>query len=154
MAAAICEFFRYSNAAPWYVADDLEQGLAWLGYSMPAALREEVVAPSEALMLQSALTQLTHDGEKPTLGGVARKLGVSQRTLQRKLTAADVSFQDEALRSRVEHAKQLLLTTDLKLDAIADAVGYSFAQSLVRAFRRATGESPMAWARRHRPARQ
>jgi len=150
MAAAICEFFRYTSDAPWYVADDLEQGLAWLGYTMTDALWTEVAASSVHLETQTALTQLAQDGKKPTLALVARKLGVSERTLQRKLTAANVSFRDEVLRSRVEHAKQLLLTTDLKLDAIARAVGYGFSQSLVRAFRQATGESPSAWARSHR----
>ena len=54
-------------------------------------------------------------------------------------------------RLRISHAQELLLETDLILEAIADQCGFANAQHLSGAFRQETGEAPGAFRHRMRP---
>lgn len=54
------------------------------------------------------------------------------------------------IRRRVEHAKELMLTTDESLAQIALACGMSDQAHLCRLFRRIVGVSPFAWRRQWR----
>lgn len=72
---------------------------------------------------------------------VARKLGISKRTLERRLTDEGTSFRDlsnESYKKRLEH---LLLDPRMTADAIAERLGYHDASSLLRASRRLYGVS-------------
>ncbi len=76
---------------------------------------------------------------------VAKALGLSLRTLQRRLEVAQTSLRaerDRHLSLRIEH---LLGGTDLDLDAIAAEVGLSSASHLVSHFRSTHGVTPGAW---------
>ena len=79
----------------------------------------------------------------------ARALGRPPRSLQRELERDGSTFRAEVERARVELAKTLLSTTDLKLEVIAQRVDCS-AASLARLFRRLTGESPSDYRRLER----
>jgi AraC-like DNA-binding protein len=72
---------------------------------------------------------------------VARKIGISKRTLERRLTEEGTSFRDlsnESYKKRLEH---LLLDPRMTADAIAERLGYHDASSLLRASRRLYGIS-------------
>jgi AraC family transcriptional regulator len=51
------------------------------------------------------------------------------------------------MRTRVEAAKTLLLTSPNSTAAVAEAVGYGDVSQLNRTFRQLTGASPAAWRR-------
>ena len=55
---------------------------------------------------------------------------------------------------RVHRAQALLLSTDIKLDAIAPEVGYHSAVVFSRAFVRCTGMTPTEYRRRGKPRRR
>jgi AraC-like DNA-binding protein len=84
------------------------------------------------------------------LADAARALGVSERTLQRKLGEASTSFQHELADARVRAAQRMLLQTDAPLTNIALEVGCASLQHFSALFRKRTGESPSAWRRKHR----
>jgi AraC-like DNA-binding protein len=80
---------------------------------------------------------------------VARSLGVSERTLQRRLSDLGTSFQEVLDQFRVEESERLLLQRKLELSEIALAMGFSDQAAWSRAFRRVRGASPAAWLAAH-----
>jgi AraC-like DNA-binding protein len=77
----------------------------------------------------------------PSLAEVARALGVSARTLKRRLGAEDTSF--GSLRAKVLCERALLLLAEGHgLDECAERLGYCDAASFSRAFKRWTGDAP------------
>lgn len=76
---------------------------------------------------------------------VAHALGMSHRTLQRRLEEAGSTFREERDRYLSREIERLLSGTELDLDAIAAAVGLSSASQLVAHFRATHGTTPGAW---------
>lgn len=80
-----------------------------------------------------------------TLVGVAARLEVSPRTLQRELAEHASTF--EVLRARVCYEKALeRLSEGASVSEVAAALGYGSRTAFSRAFQRWTGTSPMAYA--------
>lgn len=95
---------------------------------------------SLAAKVRSALTELLPSGAA-TANDVAAKLGVSKRTLQRKLTEENTSFQKQLNGVRELLAKHYLRNTDMSSDDIAFLLGYQEINSFLRAFSAWTGMS-------------
>lgn len=81
-----------------------------------------------------------------TIDDVARELGMSARTLKRRLAEYDTSYTTLVTEARRSLATRLL-ATDESIERIADRVGYADAQSFARAFRRWTGMAPTDYRR-------
>jgi AraC-like DNA-binding protein len=79
---------------------------------------------------------------------VARALGLSRRTLQRRLADAGVTLHGLTDDARRRVALRLLGDDRTPIAAVALATGFSEASAFHRAFVRWTGESPGAWRRR------
>jgi AraC-like DNA-binding protein len=77
-------------------------------------------------------------------------LGISERTLQRKLGEAGTGYLNELAEARVRAARRLLLESDAPLTAIAYDVGCASLQHFSALFRKRTGESPSAFRRKRR----
>ena len=80
-----------------------------------------------------------------TIGGCAARLGLSPRTLQKRLMARGTSFSAIVEEQREEAAKRILRETHWTLDEIADHLGYSEKSSFSRAFKKSTGLTPLAF---------
>jgi AraC-like DNA-binding protein len=111
-----------------------EAELATRGGSILPAVRDAVAA---------SLTRA------PTLEGIARRMGLSARTLQRRLREEGTRFRDEVHAARVFAAKRLLAESEASITEIAFAVGYSSPTHLTDQFRRLCGVSPSAWRAQH-----
>ncbi|MCG8611973.1 MAG: AraC family transcriptional regulator [Pseudomonadales bacterium] len=83
----------------------------------------------------------------PDAASVANTLGLSQRTLARRLSEEGVSFRGLLEKARIEKAEELLVTANPQLSRIADQLGYSNLPSFSRAFKRAKGVSPRHYVR-------
>jgi AraC-like DNA-binding protein len=90
--------------------------------------------------LRDALAQGRADAAR-----MAVLLGVSERTLQRRLTELGRSFSDVVEDFRQEEAARLLATPGMPLVEVASRLGYAEQTSFTRAFRRWTGTTPGAW---------
>ena len=76
---------------------------------------------------------------------VARSLGISERTLHRRLSESGTSFQDVLDQFRIEESERLLLQRKLDLAAVALSLGFSDQAAWNRFFRRLRNMSPTAW---------
>jgi AraC-like DNA-binding protein len=76
---------------------------------------------------------------------VARRLGISVRSLHRRLTEEGRSYVVLANEASAELAKQLLLDDTRTIHEAAHTMGFSNASSFHRAFRRWTGTTPAAF---------
>lgn len=79
---------------------------------------------------------------------VAELLAMHRRTLNRRLQALGTTFREVLEDVRFEAARQLLDSTGLPLDDIADALGYAGVSPFARAFRRRAGVAPGQWRRK------
>ena len=84
--------------------------------------------------------------------GVAAELGLSRRTLQRRLALEGRAFRGLVQEVRVALARRLIRHSDARLGDIALALGYSDPAIFTRFFRRHLGESPSAWRSGQRKA--
>ena len=78
---------------------------------------------------------------------VAAQLGLRRHTLQRKLKAEGVSFQQILDDVRFELGCRHLRETDTPVSEIAGILGYAESAVFTRAFSRRSGQSPRAWRR-------
>jgi AraC-like DNA-binding protein len=139
----------------WATFESLEDAFAWFGREDAAETLAEVRALTAKIThgseILGALREHLHATKgATTLAAVARKLGRSDRALQRELKQAGVSFRDELARARIAVAKAMLLDTDLKLETIAQEVGCLSLSHFSRLFRRMANESPSEFRRRNR----
>jgi DNA-binding winged helix-turn-helix (wHTH) protein len=79
---------------------------------------------------------------------VARALGLRPRAMREQLVVEGVTFFALADDARRQHALRLLASTHVRVEEVATRVGYTRVQNFARAFRRWTGQSPMAYRRR------
>lgn len=68
-----------------------------------------------------------------------------RRTLNRRLSADGMTFQQVLDRVQLAVAKDLLENSGLDVSEIAYALGYSDSVAFIPAFRRWTGTTPGAW---------
>ena len=86
-----------------------------------------------AARVRSALMELLPSGEC-TIDDVAKKLGYSKRSLQRKLQEEDTNFQKQLNHTRELLARTYLANTDMTTEDIAFLLGYQETGSFIRAF--------------------
>lgn len=104
------------------------------------ALRSTVAA---ARLLSARLSDL----DKLGLEAVAGKMGVSVRTLQRRLKYCGVDFEELLDETRRSEAIRLICEGDHSMTDITYRVGYSDPAHFTRAFRRWTGMAPSRFQR-------
>lgn len=80
-----------------------------------------------------------------TIDEVASTLGMSARTLKRRLSEEGTTFSAVVDEQRRERAERLLRSADQSIDAVAESVGYSDVANFTRAFRRWTGTTPASF---------
>ena len=78
----------------------------------------------------------------PTAEELAGQLGLSLRTLHRRLANEKLSYQEILDSMRRTVATEFLQNTHLQIDQVAERVGFSDAASFRKAFRKWTGSSP------------
>lgn len=84
----------------------------------------------------------------PVASDVADELGLSVRTLHRKLADEGLSYQAIVDGMRRSLAVELLENTHMSIDHVADRVGFSDATSFRKAFKKWTARSPSDYRKR------
>ncbi|PKM29388.1 MAG: AraC family transcriptional regulator [Gammaproteobacteria bacterium HGW-Gammaproteobacteria-11] len=103
---------------------------------------DDVQTPLARQVLQALMSR---SGHLYTAGEVAGWLGLSERTLHRRLAAEGQPYRALDQRVRRTLAERLLRDSALGLESIAQQLGYAEAASFSRAFKRWTGLSPDQW---------
>ena len=78
----------------------------------------------------------------PGLAEVAAQLGISPRTLQRRLTGMNLSHSQLVNQTRITTACQRLAQRDVHISEIAREIGFATPSAFSRAFQSWTGTSP------------
>jgi AraC-like DNA-binding protein len=86
-------------------------------------------------------------GRSPEINDVAKELGMSSRTLQRRITNEHTTFRRLISDARRELARSYLLEPALELGEVACLLGYEDPNSFFRAFREWEGTTPAEWRR-------
>jgi AraC-like DNA-binding protein len=138
---------------PVEVFADAGAACAWLGMAGQQGIIDRIHAevtgtPHDVGRLRAVL-EAKLDGI--TIERAARTLGISERSLQRKLADAGTTFKAELAGARVRVAQRLLRETDTPLTEIAFEVGSPSLQSFSALFRRHAGETPSTYRARWRP---
>lgn len=81
-------------------------------------------------------------GEAPTIGDIARALGLSERSLQRELGAENTTFRDVLDRARRDLALKHLENRKTSVAEVAFLLGFSEPSAFHRSFKRWTGKTP------------
>ncbi|MEO0322532.1 MAG: AraC family transcriptional regulator [Myxococcota bacterium] len=169
--------FRFADPGYGPLAQDVlacpvRYGAAWTGFVIPkealdrplwrtdqrafaeasALCREELArgAPRRSWSARLRRMLLSHHELQrvPTLQLAARRLGVTPRTLHRRLRAEGTSYRTELDAVRHMLAHTYLRTPELGLQEIAFRLGYTDASNFRRAFKRWQGETPTAFRAR------
>ena len=82
---------------------------------------------------------------RPDVAGVARDLGMSERTLQRRITDEGGTFRALLIEARQELGRRLLSDAAMGIDEVACLLGYQDTSSFYRGFREWEGMTPNHW---------
>lgn len=112
--------------------------------ALGAALNELDAQNSVAEQVKIVLKRSLASGQ-PGLSDVAKQLGMSERTLQRRITAEGSTFRDILSEARREIGLRLLADPGTDIDEVACLLGYQDTASFYRAFRDWEGMPPNRW---------
>ena len=155
-AALLCPQLRFGCAATSirFDARDLRAEVPGADrYLLPIAERQlrdalEPAAGSDPWLreLEILVASRVCDGHPP-IRSVAPQLGLSVRTLQRRLEKRSMLYRDLVARVRFQLARRYLEETSTELEEIAFLLGYSELSAFDHAFRRWADQTPRAFRR-------
>jgi AraC-like DNA-binding protein len=85
------------------------------------------------------------EGGRPDIQTIANELGMSERTLQRRLTGEGTNFKLLLTEARRDQARKYLTDPSLDIKEVAFLLGYEDQNSFYRAFRLWEGDTPSNW---------
>ncbi len=145
-AATVAGFYNVVKSPyPSQLCTTIDEAEAWLGVPTVAPVTEVCEASSAGHSTTTALVAVLERTPGLAVDEAAKALGLTGRTLQRRLQAEGTTFLAESRKATVRKAKHLLSTTDDKVADIARAVGCATAQHFTELFRTETGVPPAQW---------
>ncbi|WP_158513923.1 AraC family transcriptional regulator [Ramlibacter tataouinensis] len=115
----------------------------WLEFGARAAL--ERMDDSGVTARVRAQLQRMLQGDEPTLAAVASELCMSERTLQRRLSAEGQTFRRALDETRRDVAQRSLAAGKRNVPELAYLLGFEDSNSFYRSFRRWTGTTPESY---------
>jgi AraC-like DNA-binding protein len=112
---------------------------------------QELVTDNEN-PLQRQIEMMLADRSDPyqtSIDDAAKAMGISRRTLQRRLALRGLDWRGLVERFRFHDAIRLTAESDIKLTDLAHELGYTDQANFGRAFRRWTGVSPSSYREMH-----
>ncbi len=120
------------------------QLLAVLVPGLDLALSQDDPARTLADDVRDALGRAI-SGDRPAIAKVAKSLGMSARTLQRRLGELGTTYQNLLDDVRHRSARRMLTSTDLSIGEVAFLLGFEEVNSFQRAFHVWEGTTPARW---------
>ena len=136
-----------------YRSLDLEMRTAKADKSIHAFLLERVEEETQGveispLKVVSDVEQLIKEGLPsgiPSITQVGKHMGMSNRTLTRRLAESGISFRELIRQTQEKISKDLLINSPNSIGEIAFQTGFSEQSAFNRAFKRWTGQSPSSY---------
>jgi len=113
-----------------------------VNYCEEALANRRVGSGAWRLKVENAIAPLLPHG-RAELAEVAQRLGISQRTLARRLASEGQTFGDILNGLRFDLAKRYLREHDLQISKVAWLLGYQETSAFYHAFKRWAGKTPM-----------
>lgn len=136
--------------------DDLDLPFAGHNPELLAILEPALAASLGEIEAQSSLPEQVKilikrriASGKPEISEVARELGMSERTLQRRITEQGSNYRALIEQARQELGRDLLSDKRNGIEEIAFLLGFQDTGSFYRAFRTWEGVTPAQWRGRH-----
>jgi len=152
-------FSHYCNAIT-FPAEFLERSISDADPRLLGILEQQVQRSMDRLKRSDSLldriTFLVSPGrtrEDISAEQLASELGMSRRTLFRRLQEEGISLIDVRQDVMLRVAKETLCTTSVSVTELAQQLGYADASAFTHAFKRATALSPLDYRRKHSAAR-
>ena len=138
---------RYLNAPIHHSEESLNEFLRSAPYYLVAQVETEEEAAQDlvALVRQWLARDFSH--HMATCEELALALGLSTRSLRRKLAERGTSFQILKDERRTEIARQFLVRSELTIHAVAALMGFDEPSAFQRAFKKWTGMTPGQYRR-------
>ncbi|MET3696568.1 AraC family transcriptional regulator [Bacillus oleivorans] len=127
-----------------YNAELLEMLTPVLEQSLIEQPRSPSITETVKWIMKRSLT-----GGRPDIQTIASELGISDRTLQRRLTEEGTSFKHLLTKVRHEQAREYLADPSLDIKEVAFLIGYEDQNSFYRAFHLWEGATPLKWRTEH-----
>jgi AraC-like DNA-binding protein len=149
--------FNQSQNFISYKTSDLETRTAKADASINKFLVERVeeetkginISPSKIASDVEKLIKDTLPSGIPSIDHVSEHVGMSSRTLTRRLSESRTTFRDLVKKTQEEISKNLLLNSSRSVGEIAFQTGFSEQSAFNRAFKRWTGQSPVQFRKIH-----
>ncbi|MGO4527888.1 helix-turn-helix domain-containing protein [Paenibacillus sp. 2TAF8] len=125
-----------------------EELLEILSPALDHTLHEHQVNRSMSDMVKWIMKRSLSAG-RPEVQTIAKEFGMSDRTLQRRLTDEKTSFVHLLSQARHEQARMYLADLSLDIKEVAFLIGYEDQNSFYRAFRAWEGDTPANWRSIH-----
>jgi len=135
--------FRSSDLDLPFVSHNADL-LELVGTQLAEEIRERELSTSIEDQIKRSIKR-SLAGRRPALEDVAQEMRLSDRTLQRRLTDAGLTFQKLVEDTRREMAQHYLKQQAIELNETAYLLGYEDANSFFRAFHQWEGITPGEW---------
>ncbi|WFP61047.1 MULTISPECIES: AraC family transcriptional regulator [unclassified Mesorhizobium] len=110
-----------------------------------ASSLEEITANSSTSEQVRVVLKRRMASGRPDIADVARELGMSARTLQRRITEDGATYRQLLEEARRELGRDMLARSSFEIDEIAYMLGYQDTSSFYRVFREWEGITPSQW---------
>lgn len=127
------------NEVRYYAAESLNATSSAL---TPATETQESAMEEHGFIIKLRNLLLENISNHTSAEDIASQLGMSVRTLRRRLANAGMNFNKVRADVRMQTALRYLTTTNVSIERIADIVGYSDQTTFTRAFREWKGHTP------------
>jgi AraC-like DNA-binding protein len=141
-------FDREASAAPLLTAQP--EVAHYLEKAADLWMSQHFLESADLQVRLATVIRETLDEGSSQIEEVARRLGMSTRTLQRELAARQLSYRRLLDEVRWSVAGPLVATTDIPLERIAERLGYADGKAFRRAFHRWAGVAPVVVRRNGR----
>ena len=125
-----------------------EELLQLLAPQLENQLKDRTVASDILAQVKWVLRRML-SGSRPDVTMVAKELGLSERTLQRRITDAGSTFRNLLNETRREQVRTFLADGSMEIAEAAFLLGYEDTGSFYRAFRSWEGKTPAEWRAAH-----
>lgn len=148
-------FFNQPHYSITYRTADFETRTAKADISINRFLLERV--DEETMGVEISPGRIVHDLQQlikdalpsgiPSTTQMGSHMGMSARTLTRRLSESGLTFRDLIKKSQMEISKDLLKDPEISIGEIAFHTGFSEQSAFNRAFKRWTGQSPTEFSK-------